>query len=656
MKQRKGLSRRDFLKRAAVGAGVAAAVATTSKTDFVAKAAAEEVVPPIKIPDMFEISRNAPLPKIDFPMTVANVFGMCCKAEGLAASFSCPGNYETEHAIAEQGIPVFSGRDEATMASAADGFCRVTGEIAACSSQYGATFNRMVGAFCAANSSSSPVLITSRTEALPGEDSGHNRTIHGTIFDLWTTAGVTKWGKRIIDPKRVWEYTSLAFRQLKTGIPKPVYLAFPENIAAVKIQSGKEQQCYWDVTKTRTEAKPYPDPKYIRAAVDLLKKAQRPMIVSSVGVLYSNAWDILKAFAEKIQIPVTESGPQKGQFSDGHPLSASAALDCYASADVVMLVGQYHMPPLGGEGTGMGGFNFGPDTKYIRIDPDAGDIGREMPIEVGIVSDEKAALEALYNELPSMKHDSWIAEVQAARKQFEGENADIYARCIKYCDTNAVHPAAIGKGLSDFLYKGKIPREQTTVVSGGFGIARYTRRWLRSYRPAQMIVGPYCEIAVGPDIGYSIGAAAAVQLGIGPQAAYKGGPVVCVTGDAGFAFTAMDLDTLAKYRLPAIVIIYNNNSWGTWQSYKGRGRVEHLHVFQENLRYDKVCEALGGYGEYVRKAEDLLPALERAYEVAITKRLPSVINVQAKKEFWDAKAYPPGILGKPEPGVTSYYY
>ena len=109
-------------------------------------------------------------------------------------------------------------------------------------------------------------------------------------------------------------------------------------------------------------------PPALRAAVDLLSKAERPMIVSSTGVFYSKAWDALKRVAEKAQIPVVESGPMRGQFSDEHALSASCSPDALASADVVMLVGQYCMPTVGE-------FAFGPDTKYIRVDPSGEDIG-----------------------------------------------------------------------------------------------------------------------------------------------------------------------------------------------------------------------------------------------------------------------------------------
>ena len=100
-------------------------------------------------------------------------------------------------------------------------------------------------------------------------------------------------------------------------------------------------------------------------------------------MFYSRAWDALRKLAERAHIPVVESGAMKGQFPADHELSADAAPQAMMSADVVLLVGQYCMPTLGE-------FAFGPDARYIRIDPAAEDVGRNLPIDVGIVSDERA--------------------------------------------------------------------------------------------------------------------------------------------------------------------------------------------------------------------------------------------------------------------------
>ena len=210
--------------------------------------------------------------------------------------------------------------------------------------------------------------------------------------------------------------------------------------------------------------------------------------------------------------------------------------------------------------------------------------------------------------------------------------------------------------LRDFIHRGALSPDETTIVQGGFGIARYTRRWLRAHRPAQIMNGAYQYGSIGPDVGYAVGVGAAVERGVGPQAPYRGNPIVVITGDAGFGITGFEMETLATYRIPAIVVVYNNNAWGTWPGARDNDLVSHVHLFQENVRYDKVAEALGAHGEYVTGPEELKPALARSYELAAKERVPSVINCQGKKEFHLGEQYPPGFLGKVEPGCMAYYH
>lgn len=634
-------SRRRFMKQAVLGAG---ATAATLGAGTVGLAAAEEDTAPIRVPDEFETAKSAPLPEVDFPMTGAQVFARACKAEGVAALFCCPGNYSVVHAISDTGIPTYGGRHEGSLCHAADAFTRVTGEIAATSGTEGPGFTDMICGIATANAARSPVLVLASNKTLFAEDT--ERGIQDA-YQQPTTEGMRKWGKRMITPARVHEYAGYAFRQLRSGVPKPVHLDFPAEIANARFRDASEIEYYYDKAKYRTETKPHPDPRAIEQAVALLRDAERPIIVSSNGVFYSRAWDALRKVAERAQIPVVESGATKGQFPADHPLSADTAPGALASADLVLLVGQYCMPT-------QGEFAFGPDAKYIRIDPDAQDIGRNLPIDLGIVSCEKAALEALAAAVPQMRHDAWVAEVAAARAEFEAENEQYYQTGLGY--TDAVHPSVIGKELADFLHAGSLPRDRTTIVQGGYGIARYTRRYLRAFRPGQIMNGAYQYGAIGPDVGYTIGVAAAVQHGVGPQAAYKGHPIIAITGDAGFGYTGMEMETLSKYRLPAVVIVYNNNAWGTWEGQRNNKVGLPVHLFQENLRYDKLGEALGAHGEYVTTPADFRPALERAYQVALDESRPSVVNVQAKKEFWLRDQYEPGFLGKIEPGVMSYYH
>ena len=635
-------SRRHFMKNAVMGAGATAAALGTGGATLAA-APAEGDVKPITIPDEFKTAKAAALPTVDFPMSGAQVFARACKEEGVKALFCCPGNYDIVHAIADTGVPTYGGRHEGSLCHAADAFSRATGEVAATSGTEGPGFTDMICAIAAANSARSPILVLASNKTVFAEDTEQG------IQDAQqqpTTVGMRKYGKRLITPARVWEYAGYAFRQLKSGIPKPVHLDFPAEIARARFDDPSELEYFFDKTTYRTDTKPHPDPQAIDAAVSMLRSAQRPIIVSSNGVFYSKAWDALRALAEKAQIPVVESGSTKGQFPADHELSADTAPGALMGADVVLLVGQYCMPTLGE-------FAFGPDARYIRIDPSAEDIGRNLPIEIGIVSDEKAALEALTAAMPRQRHEAWVAEVATARREFEAENEQFYQTGLGYKD--AVHPAVIGKELADFLHQGDLPKARTTILQGGYGIARYTRRYLRAFRPGQIVNGAYQYGAIGPDVGYTVGVAAAVRGGVGPQSDYKGHPVIGITGDAGFGYTGMEIETLSKYQLPAVIIIYNNNAWGTWSGQASNQVGLPVHLFQENLRYDKMGEALGAHGEYVTAPQDFRPALERAYQIARDESRPAVINVQARKEFW-LRDQPPGFLGKVEPGVMSYYH
>lgn len=583
----KAVSRRRFLRDTVTGAAATAALGAAPAAAAAQAPSGGSAGPGIKRPAEFDAAAAATGKEYVFPMTGAEVFARACKEEGVAALFCCPGNYTIIHALASAGIPAFGGRHEGSMAHAADAFIRSTGELAVASGTEGPGFTDMICAIACANAARTPLLIVASNMAMGQEDTESGIQLG---YQQPTTEGLKKYGKRLINPRRVHEYTGYAFRQLKSGVPKPVHLDFPSEVASAKFKDASELEYFHDRSRYRTDSRPAPSSKDIAKALDMIKAAQRPMIVSSNGVFYRKAWDALKRFAEKAEIPVVESGAMKGQFSDASPLSANASPGALASADLVLLVGQHCMPTVGE-------FAFGPDAKFIRIDQQHQDIGRNMPVDHGIVSCELAALEALADLTPKMTHAAWVAEIAAARKRFEDQNLEYYTTGMRY--TDAVHPAVIAKELGDFLYRGKLPKEQTTIASGGYGIARYVRRELRAFRPGQIMNGAYQYGAIGPDVGYAVGVAAGVQLGAGVQAAYKGHPIICVTGDAGFGYTAMEIDTMAKYRLPVVVIVYNNNAWGTWVQATEQPLALPIHLFQENLRYDRLAEALGGHGEYV---------------------------------------------------------
>src|SRR5215471_9955758 len=310
------VSRRSFMTKAAVGAGATAAT-LLGRAKIASASDSSDSTRAIKIPDEFAQAASAPIKKADFPMTGAEVFARVCKDEGLAALFCCPGNYNVQNAIAMEGIPTYSGRHEGSMCHAADAFTRITGEVAAASGTEGPGFSDMICAIAAANAARSPVLVLASNMAINNEDTEAGIQL---MYQQPLTEGLKKYGKRLITPKRVHEYAAYAFRQLRSGIPRPVHIDFPSEVYRANFKTAGDLDYFYDRSKYRTASRPYPSPKDIDAAVALLKQAKRPIIVSSNGVFYSRAWEPMKALAEKANIPVVESGAMKGQFSDAHPL------------------------------------------------------------------------------------------------------------------------------------------------------------------------------------------------------------------------------------------------------------------------------------------------------------------------------------------------
>ncbi len=638
-------NRREFLVKSA--AGVGAAVATIGVNSNVLAGSAP-AIPSIRIPKEIPGSLNE-APKLGSfegtGMTGAEVFAKLCKAEELAALFCCPGNYTVINAIAAAGIPSYGGRTEGAMCAAADGFSRVTGEATATSGTEGPGFTHMIMNIAAANAARTPLLVLASNMQIAGDD--RERFIQ-TGYQQPTTEGIKKYGKRLIAANRVHEYGAYAFRQMKSGVPGPVHLDFPAEVARARFTDASKLTDYYSKDKYRSEARACPSGKDMAQVVDLISKSERPILVAGQGVFQRKAWDALTRVAEKNDLAVVTSGPTRGHFPDDHRLSASLTPDALMSADLVIFVGQYCMPSPGE-------YRFNPDIKSIRIHPVQEDLGRNWPLDLGIVSDENIFLEALAEALPKKRRESWVAELATARQSFEKQLLEVYELGLKYSrETNTIHPAVMSKEVHDFLYRGDIDPKQTIVGSGGWTSGLYAGRWLRAFRPGQGVVCAYQYGAIGPDLAMMIGAGAAAQRGVGPQAAYRGAPVLCITSDAGAAYSLFELDTAVKYKIPVIALIYNNNSWGMWPNTAGSPRSIHMYLFQENLRYDKLAEGLGARGEYVQTPEQLREALKRSYQAAAKESLSTLINVQALKEFTSAKDYPPGVSLNPEPGVAAF--
>ncbi len=608
-----------------------------------------EIIQPVSAVNKKAKPNNSRRPEWDFSkgegLTAPQVFAKLCKEENLEALFCAPGNYNITHAMANEGIPCYGGRSEGSMCSAADGFYRASGEIAACSGTEGPGFANMLMGISAAWAAKTPLLVLASNTTTTHEDRD---------FDIQSlpqqsmTEGIRKYGKRVIVPERIYEYGAIAFRQLKTGVPGPVHLDFTEEVANSTFSTPCQLTDFWSKHLYRSESVSQPHTKDVDEVVKYINNAEKPLIIAGHGVFHRNASKSLIQVAEKNNIAVTVSGPNRGHFPDSHPLSVSLSPSAIKNADLIIFIGQYLMPsPIE--------YITNNAAKTIKIHPTAEDLGRNWPIDVGVVADELLFLEALIDALPKRSRSSWESEIQLSRKAYEKELDQDYETGLKYSEENAVHPAVIGKELQDFFFKGKIDPEQTLFGTGGFTHQRYVPPRIIANRPGQSIISIYQMGALGTAIPMMIGATVAQNQGTGFQNKFQGAPTVVVCGDSELGYSLVELETAVMYKLPLIVIVYNNNSWGTWFSADSE-KSKKLHMMRENTRYDIMAEQLGVHGEYVNKSEDFPKVLSRCYDIAAKESRPCLINVQAIPEFSCSKLYPPGYTSITEPGIASYQH
>ena len=626
-------SRRQFVKVMPI-AGLAAMGMSRSAY---AQSADTGTIQSIQIPADLRSSMAAPVRLGSYEgqgQTGAEIFAGMCKAENLAAMFCCAGNYSVINAIASSGVLCYGGRSEGAMAAAADGFSRVTGEVVACSGTEGPGMTHMIQSIYSASSAHTPLLVLASNMTLAQED---NQSFIQQLSQQELTTGIRKYGKRLTAPNRVHEYGAYAFRQLKSGVPGPVHLDFPGEVARARFTDPEELTEIADKSKYRTDSRPAPAGADMSKAIAMIAKAERPLLIAGQGVFQRRAWEPLLIAAEKHELAVCTSGPSRGHFPDDHRLSASLSPKAVLSADLVIFVGQYQMPTRTD-------YRLDPEVQTIRVHPVQEDLGRNWPLDLGIVSDERLFLEVLANDLPRKKRPAWISELARARGENQKQMDDYLALGHKYgSSTGKLHPAVIGREIYDFFYNGKIDPKQTAHCWGGLTNLRFVPPYMRANRPGQGVCSYYQSGTIGSEINHGIGIAAATKEGYGIQSAYKGAPALAVGTDGAIAYALMELETAAKYRLPLISVVYNNDSWGVWTQAENDPRALHMYLFQQNLRYDKAAEALGCAGFYAQTPEELRKALAAAYDVAAKEGIPSLINVQGIKEFSSAEKYPPGV-------------
>ena len=515
------------------------------------------------------------------------LFAKALKREGVEYVFTLNGGhiYNLYEGCVDEGIKVIDFRHEQVAAHAAEGWAKVTGKPGVAIVTAGPGVTDAVTGIANAFQAPSPMVMI-------GGNAGISDHLRGGLQDFDSATflkPVTKFSEQVKRVERIPEYVAIAFRHATSGVPGPVYLEIPIDIVGGSTDEANVKY----PASYRTDARAYGDPEYIRQVVDILRNAERPMVLAGSDVWWNDASEELRQFVETIDAPVFLNAMGRGSIPSDHPnLGSLGRRYGLVKSDAVILIGTPIDFRLGYGADTM----FPQNPKLVEIMMDAGKIGQNRDIDVGVVGDSKAVLQQIMDGLQDTGYKSpgkgWVEEVITEDQALKAADEPMLNS-----DQSPIHPMRLMKELRDTL------DSDATVIGDGGDIVTFAARVLNINEP-----GHWLDPGQFGCLGAGSGFAAAAQL------ARPGKQVCIVYGDGGFGLTGFDVETYVRFNLPIVSIVGNNGAWNqTTQGVVRRGMRGIGTYLSQETNYAQIMEGMGGYGERVTDPEQIRPALERAF-------------------------------------------
>ncbi|MGI8524830.1 MAG: thiamine pyrophosphate-binding protein [Pseudolabrys sp.] len=496
---------------------------------------------------------------------------------------------------------------EKSAAYMADGYARASGRPGVCMAQVIGALNLAAGLRDAWLAHAPVIAMTG------GRDPKTKfRKVYQEIDDVPAFEAVTKMNVTVDDVSRFPDMIRQAFRTAVSGTPGPVHLQFRGNEGQVDLDEAEMEADVEEQFARVPPFRPEPEAAHVKAALDLLQKAERPVIVAGGGVRASGAGRELVALADALQIPVATSLNGKDCIPGTHALSVgvvgSYSRECanrsVAGADLVCFIGS----ETGGMTTHFWTVpKIGVNAIQIDINPEA--LGRNYPLKASVLSDAKSVLVKMLGQIDkssATKRVKWIEQIKALR-------ADWYAKHKTQLesDTAPIHPARICHELTQH-----VPDDAIVVVDTG-----HAGMWMGGMYDTRTQAQSYIRSA--GHLGW------AFPAGIGAKAASPNRPVVAFTGDAGFWYHIAEIETAVRWKLNSITIV-NNNSGGNQskrgfdRAYGGEQTAQARELWTYNpTNFSRIAGEMGALGIRVEKPADIAAALKQA----LAANRPVVIDV-----------------------------
>jgi oxalyl-CoA decarboxylase len=389
-----------------------------------------------------------------------------------------------------------------------------------------------------------------------------------------------------------------AIRTAVSGRPGGVYLDIPAAVLGEVIDAGKGAESLWRVVDPAPRQ--LPAPEAVNRAVTLLAGAQRPLVVLGKGAAYAQAESQIQTFIESSGLPFLPMSMAKGLLPDDHSQSVAAARSlALREADVVMLVGA-RLNWLLGHGEAP---QWNPDAKFIQVDIQASEFDSNQPISAPLVGDIGSVMDALieHNRGQIMAPPPW-------RNKLRAHAAQNVAKMAQRLSADP-HPMQF-YGALGAIREVMRAYPQAYIVNEGANTLDFARNVIDMRVPRHRLdSGTWGIMGIG--MGYAIGAAVET-----------GAPVVAIEGDSAFGFSGMELETICRYRLPIVVVVFNNGGVYKGDDVNSASADPSPTTLMLSARYDRLIEAFGGTGYRATTPAELSAALADA----LAKGAPALID------------------------------
>ena len=543
-----------------------------------------------------------------------NLVAKALKNEGVEVIFTLCGGHiiDIYDGCLNEGIKIVDVRHEQVAAHAADGYWRVSGKTGCAVVTAGpGTTDAMTGVANAFRAESAMLLIGGQ-----GPLTQHRM---GSLQDLPHVdmmQPITKFAATVPSTDRVADMVTMAFRECYNGAPGPSFLEIPRDILDGTVDLAKAR--IPAPGRYRASTKSAGDPKDVEKLADILAKSSRPCVLLGTQVWTCRATAAAAEFCRQLNIPAYMNGAGRGTLAPGDPHHFHQTRSyAFEKADVIVIVGTPFDFRMGY------GRRLRAET-VVQIDLDYRTVGKNRDISLGLVGDAGAILSSVAQAASgrvdngARRREEWLKELrEAERKAVDAQKPRLLS------DANPIHPLRLAHELNQFL------TEDTIFIGDGGDIVTFSGGVVQPKSPGHwMDPGPLGTLGVGTPF------AMAAKLAR-PQK-----EVVCLFGDGAFGLTGWDFETCVRYNLPFIGVVGNNSHmnqirYGQTAKYgKDRGEVANR---LGDVHFDQFAKMLGGYGEEVREAKDIGPALRRARESGKC----ALINV-----WVDPNVYAPGTMNQ----------